>query len=63
MTPTWLSIALGLIAGLAVLALAIFVSVRPYVAAKPPKSRLADPSGKEDAYPYSGNDPNGFGSG
>ena len=63
--PFWASLIFGLAAGLAILALVIFISVRPYVAAKPPKSRLADPSGNVDHYNdvSGGGPPGGFGSG
>ncbi len=40
--PQWLSVLIGSVAGLAVIAAAIFVAVRPYVSAKPPKPRMPD---------------------
>jgi hypothetical protein len=35
--PEWLSVSIGILAGLAIIALAIYVAVRPTVAARPPK--------------------------
>ena len=55
--PLWLSITLGVVAGLAIVALVIFVSIRPYLAVKPPESRLAEPSGNENTLPYGGGMP------
>jgi hypothetical protein len=42
--PQWLSLTFGAVVGLALVAGAVFVAVRPYVQARPPKSRMPDPS-------------------
>jgi hypothetical protein len=46
--PQWLSVLIGLVAGLAIVAAAIFVAVRPYVSAKPPKPRMPDQADNQE---------------
>ncbi len=45
--PQWVSIFIGLAAGIAIIAVAIFIAVRPYVSAKP---RRPDQSDREDNF-------------
>ena len=54
--PLWISIPLGLVAGLAILALVIVVAIRPSVAARPKQSSLADPWGNVDSYEHTSGD-------
>jgi hypothetical protein len=42
--PQWLSITLGILLGMAVIFGAIFLAIRPYVQAKPPKPLMPDPT-------------------
>jgi hypothetical protein len=42
--PQWMLISIGIVAGVAVIFGAVFIAVRPYVQAKPPKPRMADPT-------------------
>jgi hypothetical protein len=52
--PQWLSVSLGLAAGLALVVGAVFVAFRPYVQARPPKPRMPDPSDSKDNYEWAG---------
>jgi hypothetical protein len=48
--PEFLSVSLGVIFGLAIIAGAIFLAVRPYVQARPPKRRMPDATDAKDDY-------------
>jgi hypothetical protein len=42
--PPWLSIAIGMLLGVAVIFGAIYLAIRPYVQVKPPKPLMPDPT-------------------
>jgi hypothetical protein len=46
--PQWLSITVGVLLGAAIIFGAIFLAIRPYVQARPPKPLMPDPSGNQD---------------
>jgi hypothetical protein len=48
--PEWLSVALGIVGGIALVVGAIYLAIRPYVAARPPKRRFPDPTEARDGY-------------
>ena len=58
--PQWLSISLGVVLGIAVVFGAIYLAIRPYVQARPPKRVLPEPlEDTRDYYQYGGMDRDG----
>jgi hypothetical protein len=46
--PQWLSITIGVLLGCAIVFGAIFLAVRPYAQARPPKPLMPDPNDNRD---------------